>query len=491
MTLLSKLVPQTAKQYLQSCALVATLAIGQAALAPMAYAVEVAPNPAVESLKQQGKAFASIIKAVGPAVVNIQVEKKVSQVAMRPPQLQGDLFEELFKRRFGQQAPPKDHVQQGQGSGFFVSADGYILTNNHVIEDANRITVRTDDEQEWEASLVGTDPQSDIALIRVNGSNFTHLKFGSSKDIQIGEWVLALGSPFGFNRSVTAGIVSALGRDSVGIVDYENFIQTDAAINPGNSGGPLVNLDGEVVGINSAIYSRSGGSMGIGFAIPVDMVKPIYQQLKSSGSVERGFLGVVIQDLDKELAEDFGLDSKQGALISNVMPDSPADQAGLQQGDVVISFNGTPVKAMQEFRRRVAMVRPGEKIEMQVMRSGKEVSVAVIIGKREQPEALAQQKQSQEVLGIEVAQLDKDVAESMGVDHGVVIKKIEANSSAARAGIRVGQVVLSVQHQDVHTVKDFHAKMKAALDDKGRATLLLHNGTAAHYTVLKQHDDNE
>ena len=424
-------------------------------------------------------------------MVNIQVEKKVSQVAMRPPQLDGDMFEELFKRRFGQKTPPRDQIQQGQGSGFFVSADGYILTNNHVIEDASRISVRTDDEQEWEATLIGTDPQSDIALIRVNGSDFTYLDFGSSKDIQIGEWVLALGSPFGFNRSVTAGIVSALGRDSVGIVDYENFIQTDAAINPGNSGGPLVNLDGQVVGINSAIYSRSGGSMGIGFAIPVDMVKPIYQQLKSSGSVERGFLGVVIQDLDKELAEDFGLESKHGALISNVMPDSPADKAGLKQGDVVVTFNGQAVKAMQEFRRRVAMVRPGEKIDMQVMRDGEEIAVSVIIGKREQPEKVAQQKQAEEVLGIEVARLDKEIAESMGVDHGVVIKKIEANSSAARAGIRVGQVILSVQHQDVHTVKDFHDKMKVALADKGRATLLLHNGSAAHYTVLKQNDSEE
>ncbi len=440
----------------------------------------------IQVLKQQGRAFAAIVKQVGPAVVNIQVEKQAKNVAM--PEMNHPFLEE-FLRRHAPRSPqqPREYKQRGQGSGFIVSADGFILTNNHVIEDAAKITVLTSDEKEWEATLIGADPESDVALIKIEGTDLPRLKFGYSNNIEIGEWVLALGSPFGFTQSVTAGIVSAKGRDSVGIANYENFIQTDAAINPGNSGGPLVNLDGQVVGINTAIYSRSGGSMGIGFAIPIDMVKPIYVQLKENGSVERGFIGVLIQQIDSAIAEDFGLDSKRGALIAEVIKDSPAAKAGLKSGDVVLHFNGEAVKNMQAFRRRVAMVKPDQEVPIRVKRGDKEINLKIIVGKRDTEKlASVQPLKEQSVLGMSVEALSDDVAESMDLEHGVVISNVEANSAAAQAGLRAGMVILSVDHQDVKSVQFFHRMVKASLAKKQRVLLLTHNGQGARYVVVKQ-----
>ena len=479
---------QISSTFVMALICTALLAFGSSLL--LAQESERSVDSAVEHLKQQSKAFSGIVKNVAPAVVYIQVEKSAQQTMQAGPGMGPDMLRKFFEQhqrgRPGLPDPaPREYIQRGQGSGFVVSADGYILTNNHVIEDAKSITVYTHDEQEWTAELVGTDPESDVALLKIKASDLPSLKLGSSQKLEIGEWVLALGSPFGFTKSVTAGIVSAKGRDRVGIVDYENFIQTDAAINPGNSGGPLVNLDGEVVGINTAIYSRSGGSMGIGFAIPMDMVKPIFNQLKEKGAVTRGFLGVMIQEIDKDLAESFGLNNKKGALVSQVMPDSPAEKGGLKQGDVVIAFKGKPVKSMQAFRRSVAMVEPGEKVAMRIMRDNEEKELNIIIGKRSSDLAQKDSSINKNELGLQLRSLTKDVAEAMGLEHGVLISGVEANSAAARAGLRTGEVILSVQRKTITQVKQAHAAINKALESKGRVLLLIHNGQGARYTIVK------
>lgn len=448
----------------------------------------------VDLLKQQSKSFASIVQQVSPAVVNIQIEKKVAVTGRQLP-FGPDLFDQLFRDRFPQiprsqprQSPPPGQLQRGQGSGFIVTDDGYILTNNHVIDDADTIKVLTADEREFTATLVGTDPHSDVALIKIDAGDLPTAKIGYSKNMQIGDWVLALGSPFGFSQSVTAGIISATGRDSVGIVDYENFIQTDAAINPGNSGGPLVNLDGEVIGMNTAIYSRSGGNMGIGFAIPIDMVKPIYKQLREDGSVERGWLGVMIQDVDQDLAEAFGLDSKKGALISQVMEDSPAAKAGLQQGDVVLRFNGVAVKNMQAFRRAVALIQPGQTVTAVVKRGDEEKELRITIGSRDQEALAAVPDASVEVLGLQVEDLTEEVAAHMGISHGVLISHVAPGSEAAAKNLKAGLVITAVQRQPVKTVSDFHALAGQALKASGKVLLLVNDGRGASYVLLKQHE---
>ena len=460
------------------------------------YAADSEAAESIEHLRHQSKAFASIVKQVGPAVVHIQVEKKAQPSSNQLPGMDRDMLRRFFEeqlrgRRGAPPSMPREYVQRGQGSGFIVSPDGYILTNNHVIEQASKITVLTDDEKEWTATLVGADPESDVALIKIEGSDLPSLHFGTSQQAEIGEWVLALGSPFGFSRSVTAGIVSAKGRDRVGIVDYENFIQTDAAINPGNSGGPLVNLDGEVIGINTAIYSRSGGSMGIGFAIPIDMVKPIFKQLKDSGSVERGFIGVMIQDIDNELAEGFGLDSKRGALISDVMPDSPAEKAGLKAGDVVSSFNGKAMKTMQEFRRHVAMVRPGQEVPIRVLRNGVEQKLVITVGKRDATQVAVEAAPDISAHGLKLKELSEDVAEVMNLDYGVLISEVVPNSPAARAGLNAGDVVLSIERKRLTAVKQAYTELNAAFKRKGKALVLVHDGNGARYGVIKKDKEEQ
>ncbi|RLB71203.1 MAG: serine protease, partial [Deltaproteobacteria bacterium] len=313
-----------------------------------------AQDAGLENLRETGKAFRSVAKQVGSAVVFIKVEKEVKQRGMGSDSFGGSPFnDELLRRFFGQ--PPQQkrsphqtpkHNAAGQGSGFIVSSDGYIMTNNHVVADADKVTVQLLDGSEYEAKIIGTDPPTDVALIKIDvDEKLPALKLGDSDQLEVGDWVLAFGNPFGLSHTLTAGIVSAKGRSGMGLSDYENFIQTDAAINPGNSGGPLVNLDGEVVGMNTAIYSRSGGYMGIGFAIPINMAKNIRQQLIQDGGVTRGRLGVYIQDLNKDLAESFGINQHEGILVAQVLEDSPAEKAGVQQGDVILKLDGEKVTA--------------------------------------------------------------------------------------------------------------------------------------------------
>jgi len=447
----------------------------------------------ISLLDRSSKAFASIVKKAGPAVVHVRVEKSIQGRGAGGPDLFSDPF---FERFFGPQfrhpredRQPREYKQRAAGSGFIISHDGYILTNNHVVEDADKITVNLDDEREFKAEVIGTDPQSDVALIKVDAENLPILELGDSDKLEVGEWVIAIGSPFELNQSVTVGVVSAKGRNRMGISDYENFIQTDAAINPGNSGGPLLNTHGEVVGMNTAIFSRSGGYMGIGFAIPVNMAKAIKQQLLKHGKVTRGWLGVVIQDVNDDLAKSFGLENTRGALISEVSKNSPADKGGLKQGDVIMALDGTDIKDVADLRNKVAMIAPGAKVDVTVMREGKERKIGISIG--EQPEDFAQPAAahgdgSLQNMGLSLQNLTEELAGQFGYDEdqGVLIVEVEPDSPAEQAGLKAGQLIEEVNKQRVHNLKD----LRTVLDQSkstDKVLLRIRAGEYSQYVVLR------
>ena len=419
----------------------------------------------INALRESGKIFSKVAKEVSPSVVMIKVEKEVMPIPYRQPffsPFQDDFFGKFFESPYRKPTPsypeskPKKHRETvGQGTGFIISKEGYILTNNHVISDADIIKVNLQDGREFDAKLIGKDSKSDIAVIKIEGKNLPFAKLGKSSDLEVGEWVLALGNPFGLSHTVTAGIVSAKGRSSIGIADYEDFIQTDAAINPGNSGGPLINLSGEVVGINTAIYSRNGGYMGIGFAIPVDMAVSIKDQLIKNGSVARGYLGIIIQDLNKELAESF--DVKKGVLISKVQKDSPAEKGGLKPGDVVTEFNGKTVDKVGAFRNMVANVNPGNKASLKVNRKGEVKEISLTLGKVE-----------------ELYSFDK-VAEKFGfyVDEsnitdgkGVIINKVIPGSIADVKGLRKGMIIGEVNRMPINDLESFKVALSRGSSNK-------------------------
>ena len=433
------------------------------------------------ALRESGKIFSKVAKEVSPAVVMIKVEKEVSPYARN---FQAPFQDEFFRRFFdlpsqprqapGQQAPKRKEIV-GQGSGFIINKDGYILTNNHVIGEADGIIVSLLDGREFKATLIGSDPNSDVAVIKIKETpkDLPVAELGDSAAVEVGEWVLALGNPFGLSHSVTAGIISAKGRNSVGITDYEDFIQTDAAINPGNSGGPLVNLEGKVIGINTAIYSRSGGYMGIGFAIPIDMVIKIKDQLISSGTVNRGFLGVLIQDLNSELSESFNV--KQGVLISKVTKDSPAEKAGIKAGDVVIEFNNKKVVNTGGFRNMVSMVEPGKSAEVLVNRKGKEISLTVTIGSLN--DELANSSSS---FGFSVSENENKFSK---IQNGVMVSEVKPASEAEAKGLRKGMIISEVNRIQVNNVDEFK---KALSKNKDRVLLLVHEQYGSRYILLKK-----
>lgn len=447
-----------------------------------------AQEEALKNLKETGKAFASVARGASPSVVFIKVEKTVEA----GPSMRSPFNDEFFRRFFGQPMPgqPQEMPQQkrmiqGQGSGFIISPDGYILTNNHVVGEADKVLVKLLDGREFEAKTIGTDPPTDVAVIKIEAKNLPVLPLGDSDRLEVGEWVLALGNPFGLSHTLTAGIVSALGRSSVGISDYEDYIQTDAAINPGNSGGPLIDLEGKVVGINTAIYSRSGGYMGIGFAIPINMAQNIYNQLIDHGSVTRGYLGITIQDLTPELARSFGLADATGVLIAQVMPDTPAEKAGLKQGDVIVKFNGEPVEGFAPFRNKVALTQPGTKVEITVIRDGKEKTFAVTIEKLPAEEqAAASPPDTLDKLGLTVTTLTKELADQYGYtdEKGVVVTQVDPDSAAARAGFKPGVLITEANRKAIANIKDF----KQAVEENGDKPLLLFikDSRGARYVAL-------
>jgi len=463
------------------------------------------PSPAaaqdqgLENLRQTGETFRSVAKKVSPAVVFIQVEKEVSNqgpVQFFSP-FDNPFNDDFFRRFFGQipqqnqalpQLPRKRH-EIGQGSGFIITADGYILTNNHVVSEADTVRVKLQDGREYTAKVIGTDPPSDLAVIKIKQDNLPFLSLGDSDQLEVGDWVLAVGNPFGLSHTLTAGIVSAKGRSGIGLNDYENFIQTDAAINPGNSGGPLVNLDGEVVGINTAIFSRSGGYMGIGFAIPINMAKQIRDQLIAHGEVTRGRLGVYIQELTAELAQSFGLDHEQGILVSQVIKDSPADKAGLRRGDVIQELNGEKVGKPGDFRNRIALVQPGTRVRLTILRDGRTKQVTATIDKLESDNS-GQANESSGIsgLGLTLQTLTPELAGQLGYqgEEGVLVGSVEPGSPAARAGIQQGDLIREIDRRPVTTPGQARRLLEKSKDKIH--LLLISHGKASRYLALKQDD---
>jgi serine protease Do len=452
----------------------------------------------IQLLDKSAKAFSSVVKKVGPAVVHVRVEKKGEQGPggqMNPLDPFNDPF---FQRFFGpsfrhpsRPQSPEQHKAQASGSGFLISEDGYILTNNHVIDGADKITVRLDGEQdlELEGKVIGADPQSDVALIKISDSRkFPYLPLGDSDKLEVGEWVIAIGSPFGLDRTVTVGVVSAKGRNRMGINEYENFIQTDAAINPGNSGGPLLNIHGEVIGMNTAIFSRSGGYMGIGFAIPVNMAKTVKAQLLASGKVTRSWLGVAIQDMNSDLARSFKTKQKSGALVTEVTKGSPAEKAGLKKGDVITSYDGNSVTDVADLRNRVAMTVPGTKIEIVLVRDEKQQELTVQV--EEQPGDMSrlgngQDQQLFQKLGMSLQDLTPELARQFGyeLDQGVLVAGVTPGSAAAMARIQVGSLIEEVNRQPVRNMQELRQVLEKT-DGNKDVLLLVRSGNRSQYVVI-------
>lgn len=445
------------------------------------------------SPEQTSKAFTAVAKKSIPAVVFIKVQSSGADLdeygnpygQQNPFDYYGDDF---FNRFFGMPyrgQPQKPTPQLSQGSGFFVSADGYVMTNAHVIKGADKISVVLNDGRELDASLIGADPHTDVAVIKVEGKDFPFLNLGNSDEMDIGEWVVAIGSPFQLEASLTVGVISAKGRQNLRITDLEDFIQTDAAINPGNSGGPLLNLQSEVIGINTAIVSRSGGYMGIGFAIPSNMAKQIKDQLIDKGSVTRGYLGVSLQPIDKDLADAFNLSKTEGALVSEVIKDSPAEKAGLKQGDIILEYNKTPVKSLQSFRNEISLMGPGTALNLKVNRKGEIVTVPVTLGTAS--DSLASAGGIVQKLGMEIDNLTPEMAKQLGYtkgEEGVVIVKIKPGSPAALAGMRPGFLIQAVNHKKVTTIEEFNTAMNS-LDSKNRVLMLVRQGNMTRFYSIK------
>lgn len=401
--------------------------------------------------------FTRLVERYGPSVVNVSVAgsgKTGAKSAPMPGNPKGSPFEDFF-RRFGPQVPPEAEapIRRGQGSGFIIGSDGLILTNAHVIGDADEITVKLMDRREYSAKLVGLDEQTDVAVIKIDAQDLPAVKIGDAKSLKIGEWVIAIGSPFGFENTVTSGIVSGKSR-SLPDGTYVPFIQTDVAVNPGNSGGPLFNMKGEVVGINSQIFSRTGGYMGLSFAIPIDLAMNIKNQLVAHGSVTRGRIGVHIQDVDQSLAESFGLSKSQGALVSRVEPGGPADKAGIRSGDVIISVDGETINRMAELPAVVAAKKPGTRLEIGVWREGKQQQIEVVVGKFEQDKVAAMQRDNEVKagkFGLAVRELTPEEKTRFNSEEGVVIERAEG--PAAAAGLRRGDVILAVGSTPVNSAE--------------------------------------
>lgn len=419
----------------------------------------------MEIARELSEAFSYVAENAAPAVVYIETERVISVPKNVFP---FDFFGDEFFRRF---FSVPNYKQRGAGSGFIISKDGYVVTNNHVIQGAQNITVKLVDGRSFNAKIVGTDPFSDIALLKIDADNLPTLTLGNSDLIKVGEWVIAIGNPFGLSHTVTVGVVSAKGRSGIGISDVEDFIQTDAAINPGNSGGPLLNLKGEVIGMNTAIFTRSGGYMGIGFAIPSNIVKTVVEQLKTKGKVERGFLGVYIQDITPALAKELGLKITEGALVTEVMKDSPAEKAGLKEKDVIISYNGKPVKNSSELRNYVLLTKPGTEVGLKIIREGKEMEVKVKIEAPKKGIFISKAEISEleeflENLGFTVEDITSELAKKLGLSttKGVVITEVLPETPADYAGLRPGLVIDEVNRKKVNNLEEFYQALKPSLN---------------------------
>ena len=432
--------------------------------------------------------FTDLVEEVSPAVVNISTTQKVKSGGMQLPEgieipdlPEGSPFGDLFKHFFGEQGgAPIEREARSLGSGFIISHDGYVLTNNHVVKDADEIIVRLEDRRELKAEVIGTDPRSDIALLKIQADDLPVAKIGNASDLKVGEWVLAIGSPFGFDRSATAGIVSAKGR-ALPRENYVPFIQTDVAINPGNSGGPLFNMDGEVVGVNSQIYSRTGGYMGLSFSIPIDVAMDVVAQLKEHGKVSRGWLGVLIQDVTRELAESFGMKKPHGALVAKVLPDSPAARAGLKVGDVVIEFNGKTIERSSSLPPIVGSTPVGKNVPLKVMRDGRVKTLSIVLGELPEQQVKVERAEGSKAmtdnrLGLQVADLTVEQRKELELDDGGVLVEKVGEGAAADAGIHSGDVIVRIGDKQVKDVKTFKKIVKKLPAGKSVAVLVQRRG---------------
>jgi len=452
----------------------------------------------IATLRQMGKAFASIAEKTSPAVVALRAERIVTRDY---PSIRewpfgepfSDPFDWFFRRsprQREQRAPrqPRRESRTAQGSGFLISSDGYILTNNHMVEESEKVEVELTDGRKFTAKIIGADSDSDVAVVKIDAKDLPYLELADSDALEVGEWVLAIGNPLGLSHTVTAGIVSAKGRSGFGLAYYENFIQTDAAINFGNSGGPLINLDSKVVGINTAIVG-AGGNIGIGFAIPINMAKNIYDQLVNSGTVERGWLGISMDKLSDEKAPFFGLKKNaKGVLISEVIADSAAEKAGLKHDDIIIEVNGEPIESNDAFRNQIAMLKPGSRIKLVVWRDKKRKEITVKLGKRPPTEELTGTLSPKTIgeLGFTVEDLTDELAERYGYEgqSGVVVKEVESGSQAEDKGIVKGALIKEVNQKSVRNTREFNEAIRDAKKE-GAALLWVKRGRYTLYIPLK------
>ncbi|GJL57545.1 MAG: MucD protein [Nitrospirales bacterium] len=439
-------------------------------------------------LLASNETFVKIAKDAMASVVNISATKRTVQAPGKNPLFEDPFFRrffgEEFERRFQQ---PRERQEQGLGSGVIVSDDGYIVTNNHVVEQADDLMVLLGDKRKLPATLIGTDPKTDLAVIKIEATGLSTLPWGNSAALEVGELVLAVGNPFGLNQTVTMGIISAVGRANVGIVDYENFIQTDAAINPGNSGGALVNLQGQLIGINTAIFSRTGGYMGIGFAIPSQMVKNVMQSLIGHGKVIRGWLGVSIQELSPDLATQFEVPDTQGALVGDVFRESPAGQAGVKRGDIIRTYNGVTVKDPNHLRTLVAETTPKSSIPLAVWRNGEIVTLSVSISEMPKDTASLTEMAPSSVSGnhaLSGLSVEPVPPGQTRDGQGVLVTQLTPNSPAERAGVQPGDVILELNRSPIRSVKDFEQLVKQ-LEDETSVLVLLQRGKGAIFLTIK------
>jgi serine protease Do len=440
----------------------------------------------VEFLTKAGQAMAEIVEAVQPAVVNIATVRteKLSDSQMSPF-LDDPFFRKFFGDQFKHREQPKQRKAASLGSGVIVSPDGYILTNNHVIKNADKIKVLLSDKTEFTGKVIGTDPKTDLAVIKIDAENLTTIPMGNSDNLKVGEFVLAVGNPYGLNQTITMGIVSAVGRANVGIADYEDFIQTDAAINPGNSGGALVNVKGEIVGINTAIFSTSGGYQGIGFAIPSNMVKAVMNSLIEKGKVIRGWLGVSIQGITPELAEQFELKKDYGTLVADVVENSPAEKAGLMRGDVIIEFNGKEVDEPYQLRNIVASTHPGAEMEMKVIRDGEIETLTVIIGDLPTETEKVPTEFQNALKGVTVRDLTPDIYIQLNLPEkirGVVVSEVEGGSPAENRLIR-GDIILEINRKAMSNIEDYEEIVSKIKPDIDILLLVFRRGSTIFVTI--------
>ncbi|WP_423229754.1 DegQ family serine endoprotease [Thermithiobacillus plumbiphilus] len=429
--------------------------------------------------------FTSLVEQNGPAVVNISTTQTIKAPQAGPGMPQGTPFDDFFRHFFGDvpNAMPREYKAQSLGSGFIISHDGYVVTNAHVIQNADKVDVRLTDRRQFEAKVIGKDERTDIALLKIPGNNLPVVRIGDPEKVKVGAWVAAIGAPFGFENSVTSGIVGAKGR-SIPNESYVPFIQTDVAINPGNSGGPLFNMDGEVIGVNSMIYSRTGGFMGLSFSIPIDIAMRVVNELRTTGKVSHGWLGVMVQDITEPLARSFNLPNARGALVGDVMPDSPAAKAGIRRGDVIVSFAGRDINVSGDLPPLVGMAPVGKPVQARLLRNGQTLDVNVVIEEMpKKPGEMASSAQESDRLGVRVDTLTAEQKRKLKVSGGLLVTAV-APGPAADAGIRPGDVIVQLARQPVGDVAQFQ-RLVAGLPRGQPIPVLVNRGGGSLYLALQ------